>query len=94
MWLEHVALERILQVDINNMKIFYINNESINFFDRFYNDEININNFDFNNEINQELRSIFKNYFLGKNKKQKYKMKILLIQIWQMHKLRLVIHAI
>lgn len=76
------------------MKIFYINIESVNFFDRFYNDEININNFDFNNEINRDFRFIYKNYFLKKNKKQKYKMKILLIQISQMHKLRLVIHAI
>lgn len=63
--------ERILQVDINNMKIFYINIESVNFFDRFYNDEININNFDFNNEINRDFRFIYKNYFLKKNKKQK-----------------------
>lgn len=76
------------------MKIFYINIESVNFFDRFYNDEININNFDFNNEINRDFRFIYKNYFLKKNKKQKWKMKILLIQISQMHKLRLVIHAI
>lgn len=60
MWLEHLALERILQVDINNMKIFSINNESINFFDRFYNDEISINDFDFNNEINQDFRFIYK----------------------------------
>ncbi len=69
MTLEHVALERILQVYIDNMKIFYINNESVNFFDKFYNDEININNFDFNNEINQDFRFIYKNYFLEKNKK-------------------------
>lgn len=81
MTLEHVALERFLQVDINNMKIFYINNESVNFFDRFYDDEINNNNFDFNNEINQEFRSIFKNYFLGKIKNKNAIMKILLIQI-------------
>lgn len=76
------------------MKIFYINIESVNFFDRFYNDEININDFDFNNEINSDFRFIYKNYFLKKNKKQKCKMKILLIQISQMHKLRYVICAI
>lgn len=50
----------IVQVDINNMKIFYINIESVNFFDRFYNDEISINDFDFNNEINQDFRFIYK----------------------------------
>lgn len=55
-----MALGRILQVDINNMKIFYINIESVNFFDRFYNDEININDFDFNNEINRDFRFIYK----------------------------------
>lgn len=55
-----MALGRILQVDINNMKIFYINIESVNFFDRFYNDEISINDFDFNNEINQDFRFIYK----------------------------------
>lgn len=50
----------IVQVDINNMKIFYINIESVNFFDRFYNDEININDFVFNNEINRDFRFIYK----------------------------------
>ena len=40
------------------------------------------------------ILDLYINYFLKKNKKQKCKMKILLIQISQMHKLRLVIHAI
>lgn len=66
--MNNVYIYKNIFFDLNQMKIFYINDESVIFFDRFYNGDIDNNNFDCNNE---DFKFIYKNYFLENNENLK-----------------------